>query len=109
MLLSAYQDLELAGHSLDIDSILLLVENEALKNQIVSLQQRIADRIEEKPAPADQRYAAIMTRYRDRAFTIEQQRQIEKLQSAELQEEEEVEMLKAMLESQRARHRSEPL
>lgn len=109
MLLSAYQDLELAGHSLDIDSILLLIENEALKNQVVTLQQRIADRIDEKPAPADQRYAAIMTRYRDRAFAIEQKRQIEKLQSAELQEEEEVEMLKAMLESQRARHRSEPI
>ncbi|MEM8669937.1 MAG: DNA primase [Planctomycetota bacterium] len=109
MLLSAYQDLELAGETLDVDSVLLLVENESLKNQIVNLQQRIADRIEEKPEPAAQRYAAIMTRYRDRAFAIEQKRQIEKLQSAELAEDEEVEMLKAMIETQRARHSSEPL
>jgi DNA primase len=106
MLLSAYQDLELAGHSLEIEAVLLLVENESLKNQIVNLQQRIANRRDDKPESASLRYAAIMTRYRDCAFTVEQRRQIEKLQSAELEEEEEVAMLKAMLETQRARHRS---
>lgn len=85
---------------------MLLVENESLKNQIVNLQQRIANRRDDKPESASLRYAAIMTRYRDCAFNVEQRRQIEKLQSAELEEEEEVAMLKAMLETQRARHRS---
>jgi DNA primase len=107
MLLSAYQDLELEGHSLDVSSVLLLVENESLKNQIVTLQQRIADRVDSRPESAAQRYAAIMSRYRDRAFVVQQKRQIEKLQSAELHEEEEVELLKAMIETQRARHRTE--
>ena len=34
MLLSAYQDLDLAGRDLTVESLLLLIENEFLKNQI---------------------------------------------------------------------------
>ena len=49
MLLSAYQDLELQGHNLDVDSILLLVENEALKNQIVTLQERVLEKAGKLP------------------------------------------------------------
>ncbi len=40
MLLSAYQDLDLAGAVLDVDSLLLLIENEQLKNVVVTLQER---------------------------------------------------------------------
>lgn len=108
MLLSAYQDLELAGHSLHVDSVLLLVENEMLKNQIVTMQQRVADRDGKLPESPEDRYAAIMTRFRDRAFSSEQNKQIEKLASAELAEDEEVALLKSLIEEERNRHGIKP-
>lgn len=108
MLLSAYQDLDLAGHSLDADAVLLLVENEQLKNQIVTLQERIARRGTPLPLGPDERYAAIMTRYRELAFSSEKSKKIEQLASAELPEDEEMEMLRAMIEEERARHGIRP-
>ena len=106
MLLSAYQDLDLAGHSLDVDSVLLLVENELLKNQIVSLQERVFERAGKLPESPEDRYAAIMTRYRERAFSVEKTRQIEKLASASLAENEEDALLKAIFDRERTRHGS---
>lgn len=106
MLLSAYQDLDLAGHSLDVDSVLLLVENEPLKNQIVTLQERVLQRAGKLPETPEHRYAAIMTRYRERAFSAEKTRQIEKLASASLEENEEDALLKALFDQERTRHGS---
>ncbi len=108
MLLSAYQDLDLAGHSLDVDSVLLLVENEQLKNQIVTLQERISRRSGQLPQGPNERYAAIMIRYRELAFSADKTKRIEQLASAELAEDEEVAMLKAMIEEERTRHGIKP-
>ena len=72
MLLTAYQDLELEGHCLDADSILLLVENDALKNQIVTLQERVAERSGKLPESTEDRYTAIVTRFREREIADEQ-------------------------------------
>lgn len=104
MLLSAYQDLDLAGHSLDVDSLLLLVENEQLKNQIVTLQERVRQHAEKLPETVEDRYAAIMTHYRERAFAAEKSRQMEKLASASMNEDEEDAMLKALFDEERPRH-----
>lgn len=104
MLLSAYQDLDLAGHSLDVDSVLLLVENEQLKNQIVSLQERVRQQAEKIPESPEDRYAAIMTHYRERAFAAEKTKQMEMLASASMDEDEEVAMLKALFDEERPRH-----
>lgn len=105
MLLTAYQDLEMDGHCLDADSILLLVENEALKNQIVTLQERVAERAGKLPESADDRYAAIVTRFRERELSDEQDRQIEKLASASMPEDDEDALLKAIVEKARLQQR----
>ncbi|MGB1925370.1 MAG: toprim domain-containing protein, partial [Rubripirellula sp.] len=104
MLLSAYQDLEFAGHQLDIDSVLLLVENEQLKNQLVTLQERIQNRTAELPQSAEQRYNAVMSRFRELAFSQEQTKKIEQLASELLPEDEEVAILEAMIEEARTKH-----
>ena len=105
MLLTAYQDLELDGHCLDADSILLLVENDALKNQIVTLQERVAERSGKLPETAEDRYAAIVTRFRERELSDEQDRQIEKLASASMPEDDEDALLKAIVEKARLQQR----
>ncbi len=106
MVLSAYQDLDLDGHPLDANSLLLLIENEELKNIVVTLQQRSEERAEHLTQSCDERFSAIMSRYREREFSIEKSRQIEQLKSASLAEEEEDAMLQAMFEQEKQRHQS---
>ena len=108
MLLSAYQDLDLAGRDLDCQTLLLLIENEQLKNVVVSIQERMSQRQGKLPETAEQRYAAIMARYRERAFAAENSKQIEKLESATLTNEDEMSVLKALIEQQRNHHGIEP-
>ncbi|WP_246152013.1 DNA primase [Rubripirellula reticaptiva] len=103
MLMTAYQDLELAGRDLDADSLLLLVENEQLKNQIVTMQERVRDREGKLPETPEERYTMIMTRYRERGFSIEQKTQIEKLASASMDEDEEMALLNRLIEEDRQR------
>ncbi|QDT04542.1 DNA primase [Rubripirellula lacrimiformis] len=104
MLMSAYQDLELAGRELDVDSLLLLVENEQIKNQIVTLQERVKQREGRFPETPEQRYTMIMALYRKREVTTEKTRQIQKLASASLGEDEEVALLNRLIEEDRLRH-----
>ena len=104
MLLSAYQDLEFDGHQLDIDSLLLLVENEQLKNLLVTLHERVQRRGTSLPQTADERYNAVMLRLREFAFSHEQSKKIEQLASELLPEEEEVAILEAMIAEARSKH-----
>ncbi len=108
MLLSAYQDLDLAGKDLDVDSLLLIVENDQLKNQIVSLQQRVDQRAGHSADEVDRRYTAILTRYRESEFALEKNRQIERLASATMADDEELELLKELFDAERFRQGIRP-
>ncbi|WP_407652645.1 DNA primase [Aporhodopirellula aestuarii] len=104
MLLSAYQELDLQGHELNADSLLTLLENEFLKNQIITLQQRVdsrADRLVDSP---HERYATILTRFHEREFEAEKSRKIVQLESATLPEDEELAVLQAIIAAERIRH-----
>jgi len=108
MLLSAYQDLDLQARELDSDSLLTLVENDFLKNQIVGLLERIEQRQDQpsdRPIASPQaRYTAILLRYREREFDAEKHRQIEKLRSAVLAEDEEMALLEELFAAEKIRH-----
>lgn len=103
MLLSAYQDLDLDGRDLDAASVLVLLENDFLKNQIINLQERIERRAGHVLEPPHVRYTAILTRFREREFDAEKSRQIQKLQSASLPEDEELAMLEQLFAAERIR------
>lgn len=104
MLLSAFQELDLQGRELDSVSLLTLIENDFLKNQIVTLQERIAQRGDRMVDEPHERYTAILTRFREREFDREKSRQIEKLASASLPEDEEIAMLEQLFAAERLRH-----
>jgi DNA primase len=104
MILSAYQELDLQGHELDANSLLTLIENDFLKNQIVNLQERIESRGDRMVDEPHERYMAILTRFREREFELEKSRQIEKLASASLPEDEELAMLEQLFAAERLRH-----
>lgn len=104
MLLSAYQELDLNGRDLNADSLLTLLENDFLKLQIVTLQQRIDLRGERMMESPHERYAMILTRFHERAFEAEKSRQIVQLESATLAEDEELAVLRAIIDAERIRH-----
>ncbi len=104
MLLSAYQDLDLAGRELGIDSLLLAIENESLKNVVVTLQERVAERDGKMMESPAQQYAALVTRYREREWVVEKTRQIAMLESSTMAEDEELVLLQAILDAERTRH-----
>ncbi len=103
MLLSAYQDLDLAGRELDIDSLLLAIENESLKNVVVTLQERVAERDGKPVVEPSQQYTALLSRYREKEWSVEKTRQIAKLQSSTMAEDEELALLQEILEAERTR------
>jgi hypothetical protein len=49
-----------------------------------------------------------MTRYRELAFSLEKTKKIEQLASAELEEDEEMAMLRTLIEEERTRHGIKP-
>jgi DNA primase len=104
MLFSAYEDLEHAGHPLDGDTLLLCVENEQLKNQIVSLQERLSRRRDPLPDTPHQRLHALVAYYHNQTSVSESAREIGALESATLDEDEELARLKAIIARHRAAH-----
>lgn len=64
LLMRAYQDLELAGHELDLSSLLLALEDERLKSVVVGLDHGIQQRQRFTSQPFDQRFPGLLERYR---------------------------------------------
>ncbi|TWT79929.1 DNA primase [Planctomycetes bacterium CA13] len=104
MLLSAYQDLDLDGRDLSVDSLLLVLENELLKNQVVTLEERVRRRGSQSTQTPEQRYATIILSYRQREILEEKSRQIAKLETLALAEDEEEALLKSLFDAERSRH-----
>lgn len=106
MLLSAYQDLELQGVSLDSATLMSMIESEPLKNAVVTIQERVdrriilqGDRVTETPA---KRYADVLSRLREH----DQNRAIAEVSSSLLAENEEEELLKKLFEEAKLRQQT---
>ncbi len=105
MLLSVYQDLELEGRDLDVQSVLLRLENEYLKNQVVSLDDRVRAREGKSTQSPEDRYSSVLLRYRQRESDAEKTRQIARLETAAMPQEEEDALLKELFATEAARQR----
>ncbi|MEO1614515.1 MAG: DNA primase [Planctomycetota bacterium] len=108
MLLAAYQELDLQGRDLDVESLLLLLENDFLKNEIVTLQFRLAERSDKLSLGVEERFEAVLRQYQKRETKAEAQRQIAQLEAAMLDEDEELELLKQLFDGERTRHEIDP-
>ena len=103
MILSAYQELELEGRDLDVESLLLLLENDFLKNEIVTLQFRVAQRDGKSTQTVEERFVTVLERFGYRETVAEKQRQIAKLETDSLNEDEELELLKQLFDGEKDR------
>ncbi|OYP35528.1 DNA primase [Rhodopirellula sp. MGV] len=99
MILSAYQELDLEGRELTAESLLLLLENDFLKNEVVTMQFRLARREGRSTLSPEQRFQSVLKHYHDREEKAGKQRKIAQLESSSLDEEQELELLKQLFES----------
>ncbi len=105
LLLDAYQRLEVDGHDLDLNSLLLVVDEPHLKSTLVELDQRVRDRCERvQQLPVEDRWVMIARRFQSVDLSRTADRQLAHLESNQLEAEEELEILQQLLEAQRARH-----
>lgn len=104
MLLSALQELDFDGRELNADTLLTVLENEELKNQVVTMLQLAQQRHGRSETQPREVYNAILLRYADRNESLQRNDQIKQLAAAELDEDDELKMLQAMFEQERKRH-----
>ena len=102
-LLQAYQSLELSGLAMDVENILLALEDEFLKGQIVYFDHRASGKRDVATLSTADRFASILQRYRDIQHRAASQQQIAQMQSKRFQEDEEVDVLDELFASQRVR------
>ncbi|WP_242632213.1 DNA primase [Rubripirellula amarantea] len=104
MLLSAYQDLDLRAMPLDGKSLLTMIENEPLKNALVTLLTRVDERSGQRVDTPEQRYADILTRYSER----EKSREIASVVHGMLGESEEDALLRKLFDEEALRQQNRP-
>ncbi|MEO1526508.1 MAG: DNA primase [Planctomycetota bacterium] len=107
MLLSAYQELDLSGRELDVESLLLLLENDFLKNEVVSLQFRVSQSEGKITQTVEERFQALLDQFHRRQEDAEKERQIARIESSSLDEDEEIELLKQLFDGEKDRQRFE--
>ncbi|WP_149499886.1 DNA primase [Roseiconus lacunae] len=99
MLLAAYQELDLEGRDLSVETLLLLLENDFLKNEVVTMQFRLARREGRSTLSPEQRFQSVLKQYHDREEKADKLRKIAQLESSSLDEEQELEVLKQLFDS----------
>lgn len=104
MILAAYQELDLQGRELNVETLLALIENDFLKNEIVTMQFRLAQRDGKITQGPEERFQSLLTQFHRRENLAEKQRQIAKLESLALDESEELDLLKQLFDREKDRH-----
>ena len=103
MLLDAYQRMEMEGLELGADKLLLFLENEFLKNQVVTFITRVEDSEGRVIGSAEERYGTILARYHERDSKVERSKQIAELQATDLEPEQEDALLQQLIDAERQR------
>ncbi|QDS89337.1 DNA primase [Rosistilla ulvae] len=102
-LMTVYEDLELEGHDLDIQNVLLAVEDAHLKGVLVNFQQSVDDKAATVNGPPEERMQAVIDRFRGTELSHQRQQTLKELESSQLDDEEEMELLKQMFAQERTR------
>lgn len=103
VIFGVYQELDLEGKELDVESLMLVIENEFIKNEIVTLQFTMIEKSKASALTPEQRYQEILKQYAKRQNAQELLQKIAHLESSDLKEEEAVELLESLFEAERNR------
>jgi DNA primase len=100
-LMQAYQDLDLEGRELNLETLLLVVDSDGLKNTIVTMEERVRRREGRLTQTPAQRYASVIKRYHQMNWMAEKARQLAALSQEPRSVDEEAELLKRMFEGEK--------
>lgn len=101
LLLAVYRDLEIDGRDLDFTSVLMAIDSEALKNQLVTLDSLIQRRADFVSPPLAERYASLLKRFQAAQAKVDGTRSLARLQNQDLDDDEAARLLKGIIDSQR--------
>ncbi|MEZ6089497.1 MAG: hypothetical protein R3C05_16005 [Pirellulaceae bacterium] len=99
----AYEDLELEGRDLDVQNVLLAVEDTFLKGALVDLQQAIDQKSAASNVPPEGRWKAVIDRYQQAEAARQRQRELSRLESSHLEDDEALEVLNQLFALERSR------
>lgn len=102
-LMTVYEDLELGGHDLDAQNVLLATEDPYLKSVLVNLQQSVDDKAATVNGPPEDRLQAVIDRFRGAELSQQRQQQLRDLESSRLDDDEEMELLQQLFAQERTR------
>lgn len=102
-ILAAYQELDLAGRDLDVQSLLSMVEVEPLRKMIVTMDENVKKRVGELTRTPEQRYHDVQDRYQQKQWNVKRQQHIQSLRSNEMSADAETKLLQDLFEGEKAR------
>ncbi|XZE51935.1 DNA primase [Planctomycetaceae bacterium SH139] len=103
-LLRAYQSQEFAGLSLDVRDLMLTIENETLKNQLVAMDSRVQEKSGTATQSPEMRFSSILERYRAFQVQAETRQRLAQLDQGTVPEDVQLDVLGELFAAQRLRH-----
>lgn len=98
-----YMDLELQGYSLEFQSVLAAVEDNSLKNILVTLADQASEKATMVKLDADIRLQSLCDRLMQHEQNLHDQRRLMQLESKALSEDEELMLLQKMIQDARSK------
>lgn len=103
-----YVDMEFDGYELDFNSIMSAIEDGAMKNVLVTLEQEATQKSEFLKMNADERLHALCERFARHDQRVKDQQRLKELESKLLREEEELNLLQQIISDVRQRQGFQP-
>lgn len=100
----AYLDLELAGHTLDFESVLSAVEDEGIKSVLVSIEAKASEKVAFAKMSAEERLHSLCERLSGHEDLAHRKQQINLLETRQLDEATEIDIFAQILQQAKLKH-----
>jgi hypothetical protein len=108
MLMRVYQDLELQGRELDMQTLMLAIEDERLKGVLVSLDESIQQRADFASQPFRERFNGLLMRFNRLQHTATSQKRLTRIESDPVDIDSATELLGDIIAAQRLQQGLKP-
>jgi DNA primase len=108
MLMRVYQDLELQGRELDMQTLMLAIEDERLKGILVSLDESIQQRADFASQPFRERFNGVLMRFNRLQNTANTQKRLNRIESDPVDIDSATELLGDIIAAQRLQQGLKP-
>jgi len=110
-LMQAYQDLELEGRDLDLNTVLMMIEDEGLKGMVVGIDEAMRQRTGLPPQSFQERFQAVLARLHVKQRALNDTHELNRIEQEEQESEDSdsaTRMLGELINSLRPKHGIRP-